>query len=68
MPDSSGCKWLQTVANAMKKEMQIRPCSEAQSIANLIDGLPRFKPPASRISSILWIKELRVFLTVLVQE
>jgi hypothetical protein len=32
--------WLQTVANGMKKEMQIRPCPETQSIANLIDGLP----------------------------
>jgi hypothetical protein len=30
MPDSSGCKWLQTVANGMQKELQIRPCPEAK--------------------------------------
>jgi hypothetical protein len=28
MPDSSGCKWLQTIANGMKKEIQHAALSE----------------------------------------
>jgi hypothetical protein len=36
MLNASGCKWLQTVANGMQKEMQIRPCPEGETAAYII--------------------------------